>query len=93
MKQAAQKKRKVFRTLIRIIHVGGKSEKSIRDDSHYKNKRKEWKAVKLASLLFRKVNMRICDKEVLLVELKTILTVVLCLAIVGGAVYLHIKQK
>jgi hypothetical protein len=26
-------------------------------------------------------------------ELKTILAIVLCLVIVGGAVYLHIKQK
>jgi hypothetical protein len=28
-----------------------------------------------------------------LMELKTILAIVLCLVIVGGAVYLHIKQK
>ncbi len=26
-------------------------------------------------------------------ELKTILTIVLCLIIIGGAVYLHIKRK
>jgi len=27
------------------------------------------------------------------VELKTILAVVLCLVIIGGAVYLHLKRK
>jgi len=27
------------------------------------------------------------------VELKTILAIVLCLVIIGGAVYLHIKRK
>ena len=28
-----------------------------------------------------------------MVELKAILTIVLCLVIIGGAVYLHIKRK
>ena len=28
-----------------------------------------------------------------MVELKTILAIVLCLVIIGGAVYLHIKRK
>jgi len=32
-------------------------------------------------------------KEVFLMELKTILAIVLCLVIIGGAVYLHIKRK
>jgi hypothetical protein len=32
-------------------------------------------------------------KEVFSVELKAILAFVLCLVIVGGAVYLHIKRK
>jgi len=30
---------------------------------------------------------------VLFVELKAILAIVLCLVIIGGAVYLHIKRK
>ena len=34
MKQAAKKKRNVFRTLIRIIHIGGKSDKSGWNGSH-----------------------------------------------------------
>jgi hypothetical protein len=33
------------------------------------------------------------DKEVFFMELKTILAIVLCLVIIGGAVYLHIKRK
>lgn len=34
MKQTAQKKRNVFRTLIRIIHIGGKPDKSGWNGSH-----------------------------------------------------------
>lgn len=32
-------------------------------------------------------------KEVFSVELKAILAIVLCLVIVGSAIYLHIKRK
>lgn len=37
--------------------------------------------------------MRIRDKEVVLMELKTILVILLCMVIVGGVVYLHMKRK
>ena len=32
-------------------------------------------------------------KGVFLLEMKVILAIVLCLVIIGGAVYLHIKRK
>jgi len=33
------------------------------------------------------------QKEVPFVELKVILAVILCLVIIGGAIYLHIKRE
>lgn len=44
-------------------------------------------------VLFQLVNMNICVKEVLMIETKTILVFVLCMVIIGGAVYLRIRKK
>ena len=44
MKQTAHKKRKVFRTLIRIIHIGDKSHKLVRGDSVFQMQGKRMKS-------------------------------------------------
>lgn len=63
MKQIAQKKRKVLRTLVRIIHIGDKSHKLVRCDSDFQMQGKRMKSSQASISSFPVSKFKIRDKE------------------------------